>query len=271
MKIYTEPKVWLVSTTKLAEELFDKAGEIAQYLPGFDEWLAKAIEAKDKDGEIAVELGGRNCYHSWNNPAGRTNREYIQNIIMQQHYSVLEHGFAGFLIFANREITHEMVRHRHQSPSQESTRYVSYGEGEKQKEPTFVVPEMFLEDPNDKVTVERYLRAVMDMYNWAHENAAERYDKIQDRTMKRKLARQAARGALPHWLSATIMVTGNYRAWLEALPKRLSYHADIGIRKVYLQILDKLEDEAPNIFRGLFERKTWEDGTTYAVLSGSDD
>lgn len=270
MKIYHEPKVWLVTQTQLVicPELpsgVDTLAEIDQYIPGFARWYSAAYHTASHS-ELAIEMGGRNCYHSWHNPGGKTNEEYIDNIIKHAHYSVLEHASAGFLVFANREITHELVRHRHQSFSQESTRYVSYGEGEGKKEPVFVVPEMFFTTPEDRATVEEYLRSVVRMYEWAHERAAERYEKIQDRTMRRKLARQSARGALPHWLGATIMISGNFRAWFEALPKRLSYHADIGIRLVYLQILEHLENLAPAVFSGRFERKVYEDGTPYAEL-----
>lgn len=263
--IYHEPKVWLMSHTFLSDDFYDidTINEIEEYVPNFKGWFEKAIETDASDGEIIIELAGRNCYHSWLNKSGRDNKAYINNIIKQEHYSVLEHASAGFLIYADRSITHELVRHRHQSFSQESTRYVSYYKG---KEPSFIVPELFMETEEDRATVEEYFEAVKKMYLWAHEKATERFGMIKDGTMRRKLVRQEARKWIPHALSATIVVTGNYRAWFESLPKRLSYTADVGIRQVYLQILKHLEKLAPHVFGGRFEIKTWEDGTKYAEL-----
>lgn len=74
-----------------------------------------------------AEFAGRACYQSWSrpNPDTATNAAYLAHILEVGHESVLEHGVASFYVTGvSRSLTHELVRHRHLSPSQLSQRYV---------------------------------------------------------------------------------------------------------------------------------------------------
>jgi thymidylate synthase (FAD) len=53
-------------------------------------------------------------------------RDFIRMILKRGHESVIEHASAGFMIITDRGVTHEQVRHRLTSPSQESTRFCNY-------------------------------------------------------------------------------------------------------------------------------------------------
>src|SRR4030042_6892540 len=89
--------------------------------------------------EDVIEKACRTCYLSFHryNPPSST-EELIKKVIRKGHHSVLEHAYATFRIKGgSRVFTHEMVRHRLMSPSQESQRYVEYG---KTKEFEFVIP-----------------------------------------------------------------------------------------------------------------------------------
>ncbi|HDL03546.1 MAG TPA: FAD-dependent thymidylate synthase, partial [candidate division Zixibacteria bacterium] len=81
------------------------------------------------NAEQVIELACRTCYlsfHRYNPPA--STEELIKKIIRKKHHSVLEHAMATFRIKGgSRTFTHELVRHRLMSPSQESQRYVEYG------------------------------------------------------------------------------------------------------------------------------------------------
>lgn len=69
-----------------------------------------------ESADLLAELAGRSCYQSWNNPSGRDNASYIENIINQGHFSVLEHSSATLYIQdVSRALTHELIRHRHLS------------------------------------------------------------------------------------------------------------------------------------------------------------
>ena len=73
---------------------------------------------------------------SQKNPAGRTTRDYLDNIKKQGHGSVLEHANYSLLVEGvSRSLTHELVRHRAGfAYSQLSQRYVD------EKDASFVVP-----------------------------------------------------------------------------------------------------------------------------------
>lgn len=73
-----------------------------------------------------IEIAGRTCYKS--EPKGKP-EDFIRMLIRRGHESVLEHASLTFKIKTNRNMTHELVRHRLASYSQESTRYVSYKDG----------------------------------------------------------------------------------------------------------------------------------------------
>ena len=81
------------------------------------------------DAEDVIERACRTCYlsfHRYNPPA--STEDLIKKVIRKRHHSVLEHAMATFRIKGgSRVFTHELVRHRLMSPSQESQRYVQYG------------------------------------------------------------------------------------------------------------------------------------------------
>jgi hypothetical protein len=72
-----------------------------------------------------VEAAGRTCYKS--EPKGRPDA-FVKMILGKKHHSVLEHASASFRFVTDRGISHEIVRHRIASYSQESTRFVNYSE-----------------------------------------------------------------------------------------------------------------------------------------------
>src|SRR5436189_3306240 len=120
MELFYEPKVTLISRPHFQEP---------SHLPVA--WLGEST-----DGERLAEFAGRLCYMSQHNPAGRTTRDYLENIKKQGHGSVLEHAnYSMLLEGVSRSLTHELVRHRAGfAYSQLSQRYVD------ESEANFVVP-----------------------------------------------------------------------------------------------------------------------------------
>src|SRR5439155_11431064 len=76
----------------------------------------------------------------------------------------------------------------------------------------------------------------------------EKFASEPDRTLRRKLARQAARSVLPNATETKIFFTGNARALRHFIELRGSEHADVEIRKVAVAILDLMQKEAPALF-----------------------
>ena len=83
---------------------------------------------------------------------------------------------------------------------------------------------------------------------------------VEDKTLRRKIARQAARSVLPNATETKIFVTANARALRHFIEMRCSEPAEVEIRKVAAEILCVLQKEAPNLF-GDYELKSLPDGT----------
>jgi len=199
-------------------------------------------------GETLPEIGGRLCYMSFGK-GRKTNKEYIDNIINQKHFSVLEHANWSFIITGvSRSLTHELVRHRHFSFSQLSQRYVD------ESEVDFILPSPLTIDENVKAAVTDTFYMTRKIYSLAASFLEDSYKDLPA-TERRKAARQAARAVLPNATETKIMVTGNARAWREFIEKRNSQFADPEIRELARHILAKLHKSSPNLFADLLEAK----------------
>lgn len=197
------------------------------------------------DADTLAHFAGRACYQSWEkpNPDTRTDEGYIANIIKQQHFSVLEHASATFYIEGvSRNLTHELIRHRHLSFSEMSQRYVNMEDAE------IVVPPAV----DSMEPVSQWVSAV-GIYGNAMSEAVDKYSKtlvfLEEKGFKGKSAREAARGLLPGGTETKIVVTGNHRAWREMLQKRYSLHADAEIRQLAIELLKQLKEIAPATYQ----------------------
>ena len=116
-------KVTLVAYTVVQRDVMDAETD-GVWVPEVDHDARVPLD----HGTAIAEFAGRACYQSWlkPNPATATAYGYAGNIIRQRHFSVLEHGSVTFNIRdVSRSLTHELVRHRHLSPSQLSQRFVA--------------------------------------------------------------------------------------------------------------------------------------------------
>ena len=159
----------------------------------------------------------------------------------------------------SRSFTHELVRHRAGfGYSQLSQRYVDESVAD------FVEPDCIAEDP-----------ALHEVWRSAVEQAQEAYVKlvtglqakfanVEDKTQRRKMARQAARSVLPNATETKIFVTANARALRHFIELRCNEAAEIEIRQVAAQMLAILKKEAPNIF-GDYKVSELADGTSIAA------
>lgn len=213
-------------------------------------------------GPDLVEFAGRACYQSWSrpNPATATNADYVKHILDVGHFSVLEHASVSMYVTGvSRSLTHELVRHRHFSYSQLSQRYVK-------ADAEMVVPDVIASNERRKGLFDVAADVIRTTYDMLVEELAEHYSDVADRTLRRKLARQAARAILPNATETKIVVTGNYRAWRHFLHLRATEHADVEIRELAVACLRVLWDYAPGIFND-FSIYALEDGTEVASTS----
>jgi thymidylate synthase (FAD) len=212
-------------------------------------------------GEALAEFAGRACYQSWHkpNPSTATNAGYLRHILEVGHLSVLEHGSVTFYITGiSRSLTHELIRHRHFSYSQLSQRYVP------ERDAAMVEPEVIAADPELHKKFVAATEASVQAYGELLEGLEQRFADVQNATLRRKQARQAARAVLPNATETRIVVTGNYRAWRHFIAMRATEHADVEIRELAVECLRQLQRVAPNVFAD-FTISTLADGTEIAA------
>lgn len=77
-----------------------------------------------------IERIGRVCYKSEDKITDDSAEQFIRGIIKRGHESVIEHASLSVKVICDRGVTHEIVRHRLASYSQESTRYCNYSKEE---------------------------------------------------------------------------------------------------------------------------------------------
>jgi thymidylate synthase (FAD) len=211
-------------------------------------------------GQALAEFAGRACYQSWSkpNPATATNAGYLRHILEVGHLSVLEHGSVTvYLTGISRSLTHELIRHRHFSYSQLSQRYVP------ERDAAMVEPDVIADDPELHAKFLEATDATLRAYTDLLEGLEKKFADVENATLRRKQARQAARAILPNATETRIVVTGNYRAWRHFVAMRASEHADVEIRGLAVACLRELQGVAPNVFAD-FTISALADGTEVA-------
>ena len=191
-----------------------------------DDFDAAAIMRK-------LERAGRVCYKSEGNIKSDSAEKFIRGIIKRGHESVIEHASVSFKIVCDRGVTHELVRHRLASYSQESTRYCDYGAGKFGGELTFIKPCFWSED-DDAFKLWSATMSLIERNYLAMRAAGARPEQ--------------ARSILPNSLKTEIFVTMNLRELRHFLKLRTSPKAHPQMRQVALKILDVLTEKLPAIF-----------------------
>jgi thymidylate synthase (FAD) len=226
--LYFEPKVTVLARPSFATP---------EHLPV--QW-----QGESSDGERLAEFAGRLCYMSQHNPAGRSTRDYLENIKKQGHGSVLEHANYSLLLEGvSRSLTHELVRHRAGfAYSQLSQRYVD------ESVASFVVPPAIIGDEQLEGAWRTQVEGAQAAYVALVAQLMERYGWVADKVHRRKMSREAARAVLPNATETKIVVTGNARAWRTMLELRSSEAAELEIRRMAIAVLRVLGAEAPGFF-----------------------
>jgi len=184
-----------------------------------------------------IEKAGRTCYKSEAKITKDSTDAFIKMIIKRGHESVLEHEKITARIVCDRAVSHEIVRHRLASFSQESTRYVNYKEGIEVIKPPFA--------GNKR---ERTGKEVA----WTHQmNAAERTYKA---LLDWGCTPQIARSVLPNALKTEIVVTANLREWRHILNLRCSPAAHPQIREISFMLLKGFMEKVPVIFNDIYKK-----------------
>jgi len=193
--------------------------------------LAQEIDAEQIMKHI--ERAGRVCYKSESRISDTSAEKFIANIIKSGHESVIEHVSLTFKIICDRGITHEIVRHRLASYSQESSRYCNYSGDKFGNELTFIKPCFWHEDDENYLLWKKTLEIIEQNYMALIKNGAKP---------------QEARSILPNSLKTEIFMTANLREWRHFIKLRTSPRAHPQMREVALKIYKILKEKLPVIF-----------------------
>lgn len=166
-----------------------------------------------------------------------SSHKLIRRIVKSGHESVIEHMVISVRFIFDRGVSHEMVRHRIASFSQESTRYCNYSDDRFGNELTFIRPCFW------PVGSELYNEWVEDM-----EYAERRYLSKIEKGAKP----EEARSILPNSLKTEIVVTANLREWRSVIFTQRSSNpkAHVQMRQVMQPLHGELCRRIPVIFDG---------------------
>ena len=159
---------------------------------------------------------------------GEDPEKILSKIVGMGHHSVVEHAVFTFSAEAvSRALTHQLVRHRIASFSQQSQRYVPL------KEPTYVVPETISADPDSLKEYEEVMDKIWAVY----------------RKLCGRVPAEDARYVLPNGCTTNITITMNARELLHFFTLRTCRRAQWEIRDMADQMLRICKEISPVIFK----------------------
>ena len=183
-----------------------------------------------------IESHGRVCYKSEGKITEGSAEKFISRIIKSGHESVIEHEKITAKIICDRGVSHEIVRHRIASYSQESTRYCNYADERFGNELTFIKP-VYWEDSSKE-----YKTWVESM-----EHAEKKYLEL----IAMKVSPEQARAVLPSSLKTEIVMTMNLREWRHFFKLRTSKGNHPQMREISIPLLKKMQELLPIIFNDI--------------------
>jgi thymidylate synthase (FAD) len=179
-----------------------------------------------------IEWAGRISHRSEDFQTDDTWKRFIEAIVLGHgDWSIVEHASATVDMLVDRGITHEIVRHRLFSFTQESTRFVNY---EKKMPPSFIVPP----DVGAHATGP-----------WV--DSIEQAELSYRAMLARGCTPQIARSVFPNALASRIVVTGNLRNWRHFLLMRTTKEAHPQMRQVTIPLLAEFKEKIPLLYDDL--------------------
>lgn len=194
------------------------------------------IIAATEELEKVIEYAGRVCYKSEGNITEGSAEKFVEKIRGMNHESVLEHGAISVKFICDRGVSHELVRHRIASFSQESTRYCNYTKGKFDGEITVIDPRVGFPDMSET----RYLE-------W--KTSCEIAEKAYQSMISAGATAQEARSVLPNSLKTEVVVTANPREWRHILKLRTAKAAHPQMQELMLPLLTEFQNVWPSIFK----------------------
>ena len=190
------------------------------------DWLQTQVEI--------IEKAGRVCYKSEDKMTDDSALPFACKLAnVNKHESVIEHSSLTVRFICDRGVSHELVRHRLASFSQESTRYCNYSKDKFGEEITVIEPLFWKPDT-----------AAWHEWRMACEFAEKSYFEL----LRYGCKPQEARSVLPNSLKTEVVVTANFREWRHILKLRCAENAHPQIREIMIPLRNLLADQLPGLF-----------------------
>ena len=180
-----------------------------------------------------IEKAGRTCYKSEDRITEESAEAFVRKLIERGHESVLEHESITVRFVCDRGISHEIVRHRIASFSQESTRYCNYSNDRFRNNITFIKP-CFLDEGTGGYKLWKQAMFI----------AEKEYFEL----LNLGCTPQEARSVLPNSTKTEIVMTANLREWRHFLKLRTAKAAHPQMRELTVPLLHELQEQIPVVF-----------------------
>ncbi|MBR4503626.1 MAG: FAD-dependent thymidylate synthase [Candidatus Methanomethylophilaceae archaeon] len=183
------------------------------------------------NADAICAAAGNSCYSS--KPAseimgGIDSERILSKVVGMGHHSVVEHATFTFSVEGvSRALTHQLVRHRIASFSQQSQRYVSL------KDPSYVRPHTVENNPDASKIFDETMDRIWEAYRALEEMGVPAED---------------ARYLLPNGCTTNIVVTMNARELLHFFSLRCCGRAQWEIREMAEKMLALCVEVSPAIF-----------------------
>lgn len=188
--------------------------------------------------EQVIEVAGRTCYKSEDKICEGSADAFVSKIRSINHESVLEHGAITVRFVVDRGVSHELVRHRIASFSQESTRYCNYAKDKFDNELTFIDPCFWVCGKTE--------------YEWWRDACAAA-EHMYLQLLEYGAKPQEARSVLPNSLKTEIVMTTNPREWRHVFKLRCAEAAHPQMREVMIPCRNEFAARWPALFADLME------------------
>jgi thymidylate synthase (FAD) len=210
---------------KIIEPSFKLSTPFGPLTPEGGIQMLRFIEAQARISHRSEEAQTEN---SW--------KRFIQAVVIGHgDWSVTEHVSITATIRVDRGVTHELVRHRLFSFTQESTRFVRYG-GELE----FICPV-------NVVYTGTFSDGPHELFSESLKQSEEAYFQM----LKKGSRPQEARSVLPNALAATIAVTGNLRNFRHLFLMRTSRETHPDFRRIMDPMLAEFKRLIPLLYEDI--------------------
>lgn len=200
-----------------------------------------------------IERYARVCYKSEDKMKDDAETSLVQSLIKRGHESVIEHEKVTVMMVIDRGLSHEVVRHRLASYSQESTRYCNYQKDKFGSEITVIKPFYYRERSKEYKAWEEAC-----LY------AEKKYFELLDKGS----SPQEARAVLPNSLKTEIVVTYNMREWRHFFRLRGSKAAHPQARQVAIPLLLEFKQLFPGVFEDIeYDTSFYRDDYAWVVYT----